>query len=52
MYRGMHHVTDVGAGAVMGLGALAILVFVARASRAAAQTRDRNKPNTAAEGRT
>ena len=45
MYRGMHHVTDVGAGVLMGIGALAILVFVARASRAAAQTRD------ASEGR-
>ena len=38
MYRGMHHITDVGAGVLMGLGALAILVFVARASRAAART--------------
>jgi undecaprenyl-diphosphatase len=40
MYRGMHHLSDVGAGVFMGIGALAILIFVARASRAAAQTRD------------
>jgi len=46
MYRGMHHLTDVGAGVLMGIGALVILVFVARASRAAANTRD------ASEGRT
>lgn len=40
MYRGMHHLTDVGAGVLMGLAALAILVFVARATRAAATRRD------------
>ena len=52
MYRGMHHITDVGAGVLMGLGALAILVFVARASRAAARTRDSSGSATASEGRT
>lgn len=40
MYRGMHHLSDVGAGMLMGLGAVAILVFAARASRAAARRRD------------
>ena len=49
MYRGMHHVTDVGAGVLMGLSALAILVFVARASGAAAQMRDGSRPYAAAE---
>jgi undecaprenyl-diphosphatase len=39
MYRGMHHLSDVGAGMLMGLGALALIVFVARASRAAAERR-------------
>jgi undecaprenyl-diphosphatase len=39
MYRGMHHVSDVVAGLLMGLGALAILVFAARSSRAASQRR-------------
>ncbi len=40
MYRGMHHITDVGAGVLMGLAALAIIVFVARATRSAARRRD------------
>ena len=44
MYRGMHHVTDVGAGILMGLAALAIIVFVARATRAAARRRDAEEP--------
>jgi len=46
MYRGMHHLTDVGAGVLMGIGALAVLVFVARASRAAARTRDASEGGT------
>lgn len=40
MYRGMHHLTDVGAGVFMGLAALAIIVFAARAARAATYRRD------------
>jgi membrane-associated phospholipid phosphatase len=40
LYRGMHHVTDTGAGVLMGLAALAVIVFVARATRAAARRRD------------
>ena len=40
MYRGMHHVTDVGAGVLMGLAALVIIVFAARAARAATYRRD------------
>ena len=32
MYRGMHHLTDVGAGVFMGLAALVIIVFAARAA--------------------
>jgi len=40
MYRGMHHLTDVIAGLLMGLGAVTILVFAARASRAASERRD------------
>ena len=40
MYRGMHHFSDVVAGLLMGLGALVILVFAARAARAAAERRD------------
>ena len=40
MYRGMHHLTDTGAGVLMGLAALGVIVFVARATRAAARQRD------------
>ena len=39
-YRGMHHFSDVVAGLLMGLGALVILVFAARAARASAERRD------------
>jgi membrane-associated phospholipid phosphatase len=39
-YRGMHHVSDVGAGVLMGIGALVLIVFVARATKAAAHNRD------------
>jgi undecaprenyl-diphosphatase len=39
-YRGMHHVSDVGAGVLMGIAALALIVFVARATEAAARNRD------------
>jgi membrane-associated phospholipid phosphatase len=39
-YRGMHHVSDVGAGVLMGIGALVLIVFVARATKAAARNRD------------
>lgn len=40
MYRGMHHPSDVVAGLLTGLGAVTILVFAARASRAASERRD------------
>ena len=39
-YRGMHHLSDIVAGLLMGLGALVVLVFAARAARAAADRRD------------
>ena len=39
-YRGMHHVTDVAAGVLMGISALVLIVFVARATKAAARNRD------------
>ena len=40
MYRGMHHLSDVIAGLLMGLGAIVILVFAARAARASTDRRD------------
>ena len=36
----MHHFSDVIAGLLMGLGALVILVFAARAARASTDRRD------------
>ena len=39
-YRGMHHVTDIAAGVVMGCLALALTVFAARVATAAANARD------------
>lgn len=40
LLRGMHHATDVTAGVLMGIGALVIVVFAARAAGAAAAQRD------------
>ena len=40
MYRGMHHLTDSAAGVIMGLLALGITVFAARAATAASNRRD------------
>jgi membrane-associated phospholipid phosphatase len=40
MYRGMHHLTDSAAGVIMGLLALGITVFAARAATSAANARD------------
>ncbi len=40
MLRGMHHATDVTAGVLMGVGALVVVVFAARAAGAAAAHRD------------
>ena len=43
MLRGMHHVTDVTAGVLMGIGALLVTIFAARAAGAAAASRDTPK---------
>ncbi len=40
MLRGMHHLTDVAAGVLMGIAALVITIFAARAAGAAAAQRD------------
>ncbi len=40
LLRGMHHVTDVTAGVLMGIGALLVTIFAARAAGAAAAQRD------------
>jgi membrane-associated phospholipid phosphatase len=36
MYRGMHHPLDLGAGALIGIGAVTVLVFACRAAGVAA----------------
>lgn len=43
LLRGMHHVTDVTCGVLMGLGAIVVAVFAARAAGAAAARRDAAK---------
>jgi len=45
VYRGMHHVSDVVTGAIMGLGALAVAVTATRAS-SLADEQDREAPTT------
>jgi undecaprenyl-diphosphatase len=40
MYRGMHHLTDSAAGLLLGVGALVVTVFAARAAGAASDQRD------------
>ena len=39
MYRGMHHPRDVGAGALIGIGAVVVLLFACRAAGVAAPAR-------------
>ena len=46
MYRGMHHVTDSAAGVVLGLLALGVVVFAARAATAASNARDAARGET------
>ena len=41
MYRGMHHPLDVAGGVLVGVAALAVVVFACRAADAAADLRDR-----------
>ena len=47
MYRGMHHPTDVVGGVLIGLAAIAIVLFACNAATAAMETR---RPSTASEG--
>ena len=49
MLRGMHHITDVAAGALMGIAALCITIFAARAAGAAAAQRDAAGASISAE---
>ena len=49
MLRGMHHITDVAAGVLMGIAALAITIFAARAAGAATAQRDAATTSNSAE---
>jgi undecaprenyl-diphosphatase len=52
MYRGMHHPLDIGGGMVIGIGAIAILVFACRAAGVAAARRaPAGQPAAEREGR-
>ena len=39
MYRGMHHPLDIGAGVLIGVGAVLVLLFACRAGRRRRRTR-------------
>ncbi len=43
MYRGMHHPLDVLGGALVGIGALCLIVFACRAAGAASDARDEGR---------
>ena len=49
MLRGMHHISDVAAGVLMGIAALCITIFAARAAGAAAAQRDAAQAMTTTE---
>jgi undecaprenyl-diphosphatase len=46
-YRGMHHVTDVVVGALLGVGALAASAFAVRVVIAVGERRRAHRPSTA-----
>ena len=52
MARGMHHPTDLAVGVLIGIGALAVVLFAARAAGAAAERRAsrRDDPRTVSQG--
>ena len=43
MYRGMHHPLDVAGGALVGVGAVLVLLFACRAAEAAAHSTARSR---------
>ena len=48
MYRGMHHPLDMLAGVLVGIAALALVVFVARVTGVVARRRDADAVGAAA----
>ena len=51
MYRGMHHPLDVAGGALVGVGAVVVLLFACRAADAAAHSTARSRSGVARRGR-
>ncbi len=51
MYRGMHHPLDVAGGALVGVGAVVVLLFACRAAEAAAHSTARSRSGVARRGR-
>ena len=51
-YRGMHHLTDVVAGALLGVGALAASAFAVRVAVAVGERRGEHRPSAAPEAAT
>jgi membrane-associated phospholipid phosphatase len=51
MYRGMHHPLDVAGGALVGVGAVLVLLFACRAAEAAARSSARGRSAVARRGR-
>jgi membrane-associated phospholipid phosphatase len=51
MYRGMHHPLDVAGGALVGVGAVLVLLFACRAAEAAARAHERSRSALARRGR-
>ena len=50
MYRGMHHPLDVAGGALVGVGAVLVLLFACRAAEAAARVPARSRRHVARSG--
>ena len=46
MYRGMHHPLDVVGGALVGIGAILVVLFACRAAGVAADARRRTRPRS------
>ena len=51
MYRGMHHPLDVAGGALVGIGAVVVLLFACRAAEAAVRAPARSRSRVSRHGR-
>jgi undecaprenyl-diphosphatase len=51
VYRGMHHPSDVAAGALLGLAALGVAIIAARSGQRSAERRRSHAPDGAFDAR-